>query len=179
VLAGDRLIAIVQPEGGGDQVESPQGRNVPLRNVGCTGRLTAFQETDDNRVMITLTGIARFDIISEVASDLPYRFCALDYSRFSDDFIRGKGEEDVDREKLLKVLRAYLDLNDLNADWDSIDRAANEPLVNTLSMLSPYGPEEKQALLEAQTLKQRADALIALAEMDMADADGESGSTLQ
>jgi len=178
VLAGERMIAIVQPEGN-EPEESPQGRSVPLRRVGCAGRLTAFQETEDNRVLISLTGVCRFDVAEEVSTDLPYRIARLDYSRFADDLQRGKGEDDVDRERLLKVLRDYLEVNELQADWDSINRSANEPLVNTLSMLSPYGPEEKQALLEAATLKERAEALIALAEMDMAGANGDSGSTIQ
>ena len=181
VLAGARVIGIVQPDGEGavEAGESPSGKDASLRRVGGVGRLSAFQETHDNRILISLTGIARFDIAQEVSTDLPYRVCSVNFSRFLADFAQGQGEERVDRKKLLTVLRKYLELNDLNADWDSINRSPNELLVNTLSMISPYGAEEKQALLEAQTLRDRAEVLIALAEMELAAPDTESGSTIQ
>jgi len=178
-LSGDRIIGIIQPEGSEGEGESPLGRTVALRRFGGAGRLTAFQETDDNRMLVTLSGIARFEITAEAGTDLPYRICSVSYDRFAKDFERGAGEDDVDREKLLSVLKVYLDTNELSADWDSINRSANELLVNTLSMISPYGPEEKQALLEAGTLKERAEVLIALAEMELASSDSESGSTIQ
>jgi Lon protease-like protein len=178
-LAGGRIIGIVQPHAEAGDSESPVGRDVALRQIGGAGRITAFQETDDNRILISLSGIARFEITGEAGSDLPYRICSVDYTRFAHDFKQGTGEEDVDREHLLKVLKEYLTANDLSADWESIDRSPNELLVNTLSMISPYGPEEKQALLEADTLKRRAEVLTALAEMDIATSDSESGSTLQ
>lgn len=177
-LAGDRIIGIIQPEGGSDE-ESPAGRDAPLRRIGGAGRITAFQETDDNRMLISMTGIARFEITDEAGTDLPYRHCSVNYARFASDFERGSGEDEVDRERLLSVLKAYLETNQLNADWESINRSANELLVNTLSVISPYGPEEKQALLEAVTLKERAEVLVALAEMELASSDSDSGSTLQ
>lgn len=178
-LSADRIIGIIQPEGSEGEGESPLERAVALRRFGGVGRLTAFQETDDNRMLVTLSGIARFEITAEAGTDLPYRICSVGYDRFAKDFERGAGEDDVDREKLLSVLKVYLDTNELSADWDSINRSANELLVNTLSMISPYGPEEKQALLEAGTLKERAEVLIALAEMELASSDSESGSTIQ
>jgi len=89
------------------------------------------------------------------------------------------GEEDVDRPRLIATLRSYLTANNLNADWDRINSASNERLVNTLSILSPYGPEEKQALLEAPDLRTRAEALVALAEMELAARDDGSGTSLQ
>lgn len=178
-LSGDRLIGIVQPDAGAGEVESPEGRDVPLRRTGCAGRLTAFQETDDNRVLISLCGIARFEISGEAGTDHAYRICSVNYDRFRDDFVYGSGEDEVDRERLLTVLKAYLNANKLSADWDSIDRSPNELLVNTLSMISPYGPEEKQALLEAESLARRAEVLVALAEMELAASDSESGSTIQ
>lgn len=178
-LSGNRLIGIVQPQAGTGEEESPAGPDVPLRRVGALGRLTGFQETDDNRVLISLTGIARFEISDERTTDKPYRICSVTYDRFAGDFRRGEGEEEVDREKLLDVLKAYLEAKNLGADWDSIDRSPNELLVNSLAMLSPYGPEEKQALLEAESLKQRSEVLMALAEMELAAPDSESGSTIQ
>ena len=178
-LTGERVIGIIQPDPGAGDMESPEPNDTPLRRIGGVGRITAFQETDDNRVLISLSGIARFEITDELGTDQPYRTCNVDYSRFSDDFIRGKGEDDVDRKRLITALKAYLSANNLNADWDSINRSANELLVNTLSMISPYGPEEKQALLEAESLARRAEVLVALAEMELAASDSESGSTIQ
>ncbi len=177
-LSSDRIIGMIQPDGA-EKAESPQGKAVPLKRVGGAGRITAYQELDDGRIAITLTGIARFSVANEVASDLPYRTCTVSYADFATDFIRGSGEDDVDREHLLRVLKAYLEANGLQTDWKAIERASTEYLVNSLSVVSPYGPEEKQALLEAPDLKARAEVLIALAEMEIASGDDGSNSTLQ
>lgn len=179
VLAGERLIGFSQPVTTEDGPESPEGSDNPLRTVGGAGRLTAFQETDDGHNLITLTGIARFTITGEEQTDQPYRICNVDWSPYEKDLEQGFGEDEVDRERLLSVLKEYLTVNDLSADWEGINNSSNELLVNTLSMISPYGPEEKQALLEAGDLKTRAEVLVALAEMEIAGNDGGSGSTLQ
>ena len=179
VLAGDRLIGVVQPAPEAGNGESPAGKSFPLRQVGCAGRLFSFTENDDGRVMIALAGVARFAISGDVAGDMPFRLCQVDYRAYADDFVTGHGEDDVDRPRLLATLRNYLLANDLNADWDRIDGASSERLVNTLSILSPYGPEEKQALLEAPDLRSRAEALVALAEMELAARDDGSGTSLQ
>lgn len=178
-LAGDRLIAIIQPKRDGDDGESPAGNDAELRSIGTVGRITAFSETDDGRYLITLTGVARFEMQAEEKTDTPYRVARADFTRFADDFSRGEGEDEVDRTRLLSVLKTYLKVNKLSADWDSINRSSNELLVNTLSMISPYGPEEKQALLEAKDLKTRAEVLIALAEMELATRDDGSGTSIQ
>lgn len=178
-LAGDRLIGIVQPNSRNGDAESPEGKDVPLRGTGGAGRLTAFQETDDGRCLITLSGIARFTITDEQQTQEPYRICGVDWKAFAGDLEQGRGEDAVDRKRLLSVLRKYLDVNKLSADWDGINNSSNELLVNTLSMISPYGPEEKQALLEAADLKTRAEVLVALAEMELASNENGSGSTIQ
>ena len=178
-LGGARLIAIIQPKREAGEDESPEGRAVELRSIGTVGRITAFSETDDGRYLITLTGIARFELASEEETDTPYRIAIGAFDKFADDLSRGEGEEEVDRERLLDVLKTYLKVNKLSADWESINRSSNELLVNTLSMISPYGPEEKQALLEAQDLKTRTEVLIALAEMELATRDDGSGTTIQ
>lgn len=178
VMSGGRLIGIAQPKGGESAVESPTGRNVELHKVGCVGRVTTYQEMDDGRLVITLTGITRFETIDEAMTALPYRTMSVSYDRFVQDFSKGLGEEQVDREHLLKVLRAYLDANRMSADWGQILKASSEFLVNALSVMSPYGPAEKQALLEAVDLRTRTEVLVALAEMDMA-AQGSGGGTLQ
>jgi len=181
VMSGDRLIGIVQPMQDAiddEEEESPLGRSVGLRNVGCVGRVTSYQEVDDGRIVITLTGIARYAILDEAVTDRPYRVASVSYDRFASDLSEGLGEDQVDRTNLLRVLRSYLDANRLEADWAAIQRASSEFLINALCVMCPYGPEEKQALLEAEDLKRRADVLVALAEMELASS-GNSGSTLQ
>jgi Lon protease-like protein len=150
-----------------------------LRRTGCVGRITSFSETEDARVLITLAGIARFDIVDEVSTDKPYRICEISYDRFANDLIHGYGQDEVDWAELLRVLKTYLAARQMSADWESIERSPAELLVNTLSVISPYGPEQKQALLEASSLKERSEVLIALAQMEMAATDDDSSSTLQ
>ena len=115
-----------------------------------------------------LTGVARFRVEEELSVATAYRQCRVSYVPFADDFVARKGEERVDREALLEALRAFLKANNLKADWDGIENAPNEALVNALAMMSPYGSAEKQALLEAPDLKSRAEILIAVTEMELA-----------
>jgi Lon protease-like protein len=178
-ISGPRLVGIIQParEAGGE--ESPEGRGVPLRSVGCAGRITAFQEVDDGRLLVSLTGVCRFTATHEIASHRKYRICAANYQKFKVDLVPGAGEELVDRESLVTALKAYLEIRNLKADWATVSRATNEQLVNSLSIMSPYGAEEKQALLEATDLKTRADVLVALAEMEIAAGGSGPGTTLQ
>jgi Lon protease-like protein len=181
VMAGARLIGVIQPTGLPDDDEageSPQGKSFGLRRVGCAGRVTSYQEVDDGRLMITLTGIMRFDVLDEAETQNPYRVMSVSYDRFAKDLSEGLGEEQVDREGLLRVLKEYLDANRLKADWTAIQRASSEVLINALSVMSPYGPEEKQALLEAVDLRTRAEVLVALAEFELAST-GSGGSALQ
>lgn len=179
VMSGSRLIGIVQPDVAGEgPMESPDGKSAGLRRVGCVGRVTSYEELDDGRMLITLTGVARYTIIDEPTTDLPYRIGSVSYTQFASDFDVGGGEDQVDRVNLVRVLRAYLEQNRLKADWAAIERASSEFLINILCVMSPYGPEEKQALLEAENLKRRAEVLVALAEMDLASTGGQGG-TLQ
>ena len=194
VLGAGRLLGIIQPaspvpheesdtqeaadflnEG---MQESPKDRSWPLRKTGCVGRITAFEELDDGRIVISVTGISRFDLLGETDMSKPYRIGNIDTSPYLADFAEDEEESDVDREKLLSLLRLYLDANDMTADWRSIHRSSTGYLVNTLSIHSPYGPEEKQALLEAADLKSRAEILMALAEMELASKN-KGGGTLQ
>ena len=178
-MSGSRVIGVVQPEGNAEE-ESPVGRTVPLRRIGCAGRVTGYEELDDGRLHITLTGIARFALRDEAPLSKPYRVAAVAYQEFQDDLVAGAGEADVDREAFLKALKIYLDARKLRIDWSAVSKFSNEALVNSLAIVSPYGPEEKQALLEAASLKARAEMLVALAEMELAAAGiGGSGSTLQ
>jgi uncharacterized protein len=180
VMSGDRLLGIIQPRprSGDDTAESPLGKEVPLHTIGCVGRITSYQELEDSRLLISVTGVARFRSTGEDDTELPYRRLKVSYETFGHDLTEGIGEEQVDRERLLSVLKAYLSVNKLAADWDSIKRASTEQLINALSIMSPFGVEEKQALLEAQSLQARADVLIALTEMELASGIGGAG-TLQ
>jgi uncharacterized protein len=179
-MSSTRVIGIVQPAGRAENgdAESPEGNSIGLRRVGCVGRITSYQELDDGRLIITLTGIARFQVLDEAVTAKPYRTVTTTYDPFAQDFTEGLGEEDVDRTKLLRVLKIYLETNRLRADWNAVQRASSEFLINVLAVMCPYGPEEKQALLEAADLKTRADVLVALAEMELASG-GETGGTLQ
>ena len=179
ILAGNRIVGIVQPLSCTEEEESPGDKNAPLRQTGCVGRLTAFSETEDGRALITLAGIARFNIVTECPTEKPYRSVQANYEPYTEDFIRGHGQEAVDWPRLLEVLKEYLTARQMTADWQSIERSPAELLVNTLSMISPYGPEEKQALLEARSLKERSEVLMALAQMELAAPEDGSGSTLQ
>ena len=173
-LSGDRLIGIIQPEPGEESRAKPK-----LCQTGCAGRLTTYAETPDGRMLITLTGVSRFRIIAEHEAATPYRQVEPDFATYAGDLIEEQGDGGVDRSKLLKVFRDYLRANDLSADWDQVKDASNEALVNTLSVLAPYGPGDNQALLEAPDLGARAEVLIALTEMTLASGPGGTKPTLQ
>lgn len=174
-LRGDRIIGVIQPAPEADEDDAAP----PLLRIGCAGRVTAFQETGDGRCLITLTGVARFRVVEELEPGTPYRQCRVALDAFPDDYVPHAGEEAVDRPALLVALRSYLETNGLEADWDGIERAPNEALVNALAMMSPYGPREKQALLEAPDLKMRAEILVAVTEMEIARSRGPGETTLQ
>jgi hypothetical protein len=176
-MSTSRVLGIVQPESGDE--ESPVARTAPLRRIGCTGRITSYEELEDGRFLISLTGVARFEVADEVMLAKPYRVCTVSHERFLSDFVAGAGEEEVDRPGLLSSLKAYLEARKLQADWSAIGKTSTETLVNSLAIASPYGREEKQALLEAADLKTRAEMLVALAEMEIAAGTRGSGSTLQ
>ncbi len=147
----------------------PGPENRPnLFKVGCVGRITQIAETGDGRYLLQLTGIARFRVEEELEVSTPYRQCRVSFTPFVDDFTARKGEEEVDRESLLQALSHFLKANDLKADWEGIENAPNEALVNALAMMSPYGSAEKQALLEAPDLKTRAEILVAVTEIELA-----------
>ncbi len=170
-LAGGRVIVMVQPD-----ESKPEGEAGPrLFQMGCLGRLTQFAESGDGRYLITLTGISRVRIGEEVATDTPYRQFHVDAAPFSGDFEEGIGEDKVDRSALLGALADFLEANKLEADWEGIQQAGTETLVNALCVMSPYGALEKQALLEAKDLKERADMLVAITQMMLARMPGDDG----
>jgi Lon protease-like protein len=173
--SGHRLIGMIQPD-----TTHPGREDKPnLFRVGCVGRITQIAETGDGRYLLQLTGIARFRIEEELAVDTPYRQARVSYRPFAADFTPRQGEEAVDRKTLLHSLAEFLKANNLKADWDGIENAPNEALVNALAMMSPYGTAEKQALLEAPDLKTRAEILVALTEIELAKKTSGSETPLQ
>ncbi|ACB80371.1 LON peptidase substrate-binding domain-containing protein [Methylorubrum populi] len=173
-LRSERIIGMIQPDldGGGSPL-SPR-----LYRVGCAGRISQFAETGDGRYLISLTGVSRFRVESELAVTTAYRRCQVSYDAFAQDFEARAGEEAVDREGVLRTLRNFIEANELQVDWAGIEEAPNEALVNALCMMSPFGVREKQAMLEAPDLKTRAEVLIAVTEMELVRASG-SEPTLQ
>jgi Lon protease-like protein len=172
---GHRLIGMIQPD--------PAHPGVPERpnlyKIGCVGRITQIAETGDGRYLMQLTGVARYRIIQELPVPTAYRQCSVDYMPFIDDFTARKGEEHVDRKAVLAALTQYLKANNLKADWEGIENAPNEALVNALAMMSPYDPAEKQAMLEAPDLKTRAEILVAVTEIALAKGQTEDDPPLQ
>lgn len=178
-LRGDRLIGIIQPVGDGGSTGSPLGRGSSLRNVGCAGRIVSYQELDDGRLAIALGGVARFRPGEEVAVDRAYRTFEVDFADFAHDLDVGRDESDVDRDSLLDVLKRFLSHRGLKGDWAAIQRAGTEQLVNGLSLASPFSSEERQALLEAPGLAERAKLLATLAEMEIASGQTGGGQRIQ
>jgi Lon protease-like protein len=182
-LAGDRIIGIIQPKiVNGVAVEDKEGAakgtdKPELSAVGCLGRITSYTETGDGRVLITVQGICRFRLEEELSVAHPFRMARV--KPYLQDLEEEQGEKDVDREALLQAFRDYLEVNGLEADWESIAKAGNETLVNALSMMSPFGEAEKQALLEAPDLKTRAETLVAITEIALARNGDDYGSGLQ
>ncbi len=164
LASGHRLIGMIQP----DPAHPGTEERPYLFKVGCLGRITQLAETGDGRYLMQLTGIARFRVREEVSVPTPYRQCRVTTVPYADDFVARKGEDQVDRKSLLHALSDFLKANNLKADWEGIENAPNEALVNALAMMSPYGAAEKQALLEAPDLKTRAEILVAVTEIELA-----------
>ncbi|MCP4314877.1 MAG: LON peptidase substrate-binding domain-containing protein [Hyphomicrobiales bacterium] len=176
VLASNRIVAIIQPRFDLDgEVESSE--HPTLCAVGTLGRITSLSETGDGRYIISLVGICRFRLLEEAPLKKAYRQGRI--APFLNDLSADNGEDKVNREALLTSFRAYLDANKLEADWESVSQASNSTLVNTMSMMAPYGPAEKQALLEATDLKTRADTLVAITEIALARDNDDYDTVLQ
>jgi uncharacterized protein len=174
VLGGRRVIGMVQPDGEGSDARKP-----PLYATGCAGRVVQFAETGDGRYLISLTGIARFRIAEELSATTPFRQCRVSYDDFAADFTPRLGEDAVDRAGVLATLRRFTEATGVEMDWSGIETTPNEALVNALSMMAPFGPPEKQALLEAPDLKTRAELLVALTDIELAKSHPGPRTTLQ
>lgn len=163
----ERLIGMVQP----NEVEGRNGHG--LHTIGCAGRITQFSETEDNRYLITLSGISRFRVVKEVEGFAPYRRCDVNWDGFDRD--QGKTENDTtfDRPAFLDLLGRYFDARALSADWDTLKEADDELLINSLSMMLDFDAEDKQALLEAPSLSTRRETLVTLIEFSLRGGEGE------
>jgi hypothetical protein len=173
-LGGNRLIGLIQPEDSSE--ESPRGR-APLLRIGTVGRLTHWEENGEGRYFIILEGVCRFELVSELTVLTPYRQGTIDAAAFTSDFTPAFGEEEVDRERFLKMMKDYAEFANFELNWDEIKKTGTADLVNFGCMVSPYGAREKQMMLEARSLRDRAETLIALAEIEMAK--GGAGVPLQ
>ena len=175
-LRGDRIVGMIQPDAAD---EDPSGRAPRLYSVGCAGRLTQYEETGDGRYLITLTGVCRFMTGAELSAATPYRQVRVDFAPFEDDLRPPAEDSAFDRERLLTALRHYLQRRDLDIQWETARAAPAEALINSLAMALPFEPAEKQALLEAETLAAREDALVALLEIDAALDDDQEPPPVQ
>lgn len=162
-----RLIGMVQPR------DVPDGQEKRLHSIGCSGRLTGFSETEDGRYMITLSGVSRFRITREVSGFAPYLKADVNWSGFERDFGSAEHDREFDRDRFLSLLRRFFDDRGMETEWDSLHQAEDELLINSLSMLCPFDPEDKQALLEAPSLETRRETLVTLIEFALRRGDAE------
>jgi hypothetical protein len=171
-MEGERLIGMVQPS------DPPiREMNPAVYPLGCAGRITSFSETEDSRILITLTGVSRFRIREELPPLSGYRRVVAEWGDFADD--RNPDEHGFDRSRLTNGLKSFFTQRQVQADWSAIDQAPGEHLVTSIAMMCPFAPNEKQALLEAKTLDERAHLLTALIEMSLSGRtpDPENGVT--
>lgn len=164
-----RLIGMIQPRsglGGGDN---------RLSAIGCAGRLTAFSETEDGRYMITLGGVSRFRVKEEVQGFAPYRRCMVDWSPFGRDLGGAEQDEAFNRAGFMALLGRFFQARNLETDWSGLKEAETELLINSLSMLCPFSPEDRQALLEAPSLVTRRETLVTLIEIALHGGEGLEG----
>lgn len=156
-----RLIAMIQPAGDG------------LAAVGCAGRVVAFSEEEDDRLLIQLRAVSRFRLVAAEESFLPYLTAEVDWSDFEADRAASETDPGFQRQPFLERLRRFMDARDLQTDWDAVADADNEQLINSLAILLPLEPEEKQALLEAGTLAERRALLDGLVEYALRSGNSE------
>ena len=163
-LGGDRMIGMVQPKG------PNEGDQPDIYRTGCAGRITSLNESEDGRYLITLTGFIRFNIAEELPLRDGYRVAAPEWTAFRSDLTEETGAG-INRERMLRALKGYFAVNKVDANWDAIKDTTTDHLVNALAMMCPFQPSEKQALLEAPTLADRANVMVALLEMSLAAND--------
>lgn len=178
ILQTNRILGLIQPIQ--TKEESLYGKGVPLKKTGCVAYLRAFEEQDADNYMIVLEGICRFDLKEEIISDTPYRITKIDLTPYVQDFNFEEGVDKVNRDEFINSMRQYAKFADIEFDWEGIENIQTTLLINMCCVLAPYGAQEKQALLEAKSIFQRAQTLMALSEIEIATASLTSdGVTLQ
>ena len=171
LASSDRLISMIQP------ASSKDNDSKILKNVGCIGKITTFNEIEDSRYLITLTGIIRFKIKEELDTTTPYRQIIPDFTNFNVD-LEDQNVESIDRENLLSLIKKYLAHRNMLTDWDIIQQTSTEQLINYSGVLVPFTPEEKQLLLESTTITERCSALEALYQSYIFDLSGENSTKI-
>lgn len=168
-MSGARMIGMIQSQG--DDRAHPS-----LAATGCAGRITSYSETDDGRYLISLTGICRFGVAQELEIETPYRQVNADWHPFAEDLVSPTESSLPERLMLVNSLKRYTQINSMEVDWEAVENAPMETLINALCAGCPFGTQEKQALLEAMSVAERARTLITLLDMDV---PGDDSSTLQ
>ena len=149
-MKSNKLIGMVQPKKTG-KLNKPD-----LYNVGCIGKITSFNETNDGRYIILLNGISRFKIINEVLTDKLYRVCKISYENFTSDVEQKKEKINFsDLELIFKDLKSIFEKKGFVINWSELKNQDLNQTINTLSMASPFSLEEKQTLLESFDIKSR------------------------
>lgn len=172
VLAGDRMMGMVQPR----KPETSQNEP-PVYDIGCMGKLVAWQEADDNRYVVTLQGLCRFRIERELDRTTPYRLFNVSYDRFADDLLTQDASA-IDRDRLMTLVRAFVKVKGYQVNWDVIEAMETETLIDATAVLAPFTASERQALLEAPNMSARGDMVMTLLAMAVNDSSGSEG-TLQ
>ena len=148
-----------------------------MKDVGCVGKITTFNEIEDNRYLITLTGIIRCKVKEELDTTTPYRQIVPDFTKFDTDLLN-QNVDGIDRNKLLGLIKKYLEHRNMLTDWDIIKQTSTEQLINYSGVLVPFTPEEKQLLLESITIAERCRALEALYQSYIFDLTGENSTKI-
>ncbi len=165
----DKVIGMIQPKG-----EAEKGRPAELYPTGCAGRITSFEETDDGRYLITLTGVARFDVVEELVTVTPYRQVLAAFERWHED-LNPTAADAGRRSALIDAMHGYFDRQRIEIDWDAVAQAPLDGLITSLAMICPFAPSEKQALLEAANADGRMETLITLMRMQSFSAEDATG----
>ena len=145
----DRIIGMIQPKKQKDGI--PQ-----LYNVGCAGKITSFNETEDGRYLIVINGISRFKILKEINNDKPYRECEISFDEYIEDTKENYNEiKFTDLELIFKNLKTLFKKKGYLINWKELEKQSLDQTLNALVMASPFSLEEKQALLETININKR------------------------
>jgi Lon protease-like protein len=166
-LGSHRIIGIVQA----DEAKRQKGQTNAIYKTGCAGRIMQFSERDDNRYMIMLKGLSRFEVKQEMTNILPYRQARADWKPYSDDIVEDCDTIEIDRDMFIPLLESYLKKNDLRVDSGVLNDTPCEMLITALPMICPFKSQEKRALLEAQTLQDRYHTLTTLLQIELNEHD--------